>query len=103
MSKKSLFSLLKIIRYLMANDVEFSKKLLFFVPILYLLLPFDLIGDFFPLAGQLDDVAVFVLMWPILKSLLSNYFDNGYNDSPGQSKKKYKDAIDIDEEDYEVE
>lgn len=98
---KSIISLFKIIRYLRDNDVEFSKKILFFIPVLYLLFPFDLIGDFFPLAGQLDDVAVFILMWPILKSLLSNYEDGGFTRK--SRRKAEKDAIDIDEEDYEVE
>ncbi len=98
---KSLLSLWKIIRFLKDDDVQFGKKMLFFIPILYLIFPFDLIGDFFPLAGQLDDVAVFVIMWPILKNLLSAYQDNGYT-SQKQGKKREKDAIDIDEKDYEV-
>lgn len=96
---KSIWSLIRIMQFLKDKDVNFSKKLLFLVPVLYLLFPFDLIGDFFPLAGQLDDIAVFVLMWPILRGLLSNY-DNLRGG--GQSRKKYKDAIDIEEDDYDV-
>jgi uncharacterized membrane protein YkvA (DUF1232 family) len=99
---KSLISLIRIINYLKADDVSLGKKLLFLVPVIYLLLPFDLIGDFFPLAGQLDDVAVFILMWPILKRLLSNYYGNGSKDASSRSKKKYRDAIDIDEDDYDI-
>lgn len=94
---KSFFNLLRIIRFLRDKEVAFNKKLLFLVPVIYLLFPFDLIGDFFPLAGQLDDVAVFVLMWPILKSLISKY-DPGLNNN----KKKHDDAIDIDQDDYDV-
>lgn len=100
---KIIFSLLKIINFLRDKRVGFSKKLLFFIPIIYLLLPFDLIVDFFPLAGQLDDVAVFILMWPVLRSLLSKY-DNRY---PGSSEKsgdkREQDAIDIDGKDYKIE
>jgi len=98
---KSLFSIIRIIRFLRDNEVDFSKKLLFLVPVIYLLFPFDLIGDFFPLAGQLDDVAVFVVMWPILKSLLSNY-NSGTDPTGGPNKKEYKDAIDIEKDDYDV-
>jgi len=96
---KSIFSLIRIFRFLTDKDVEISKKLLFAVPFVYLLLPIDLVSDFFPLAGQLDDVAVFVLMWPLLKTLLSNYSGIDY----GGKKKKPKDAIDIDKNDYKVE
>lgn len=94
---KSLFSIIRIIHFMRDKEVDFSKKLLFLVPIIYLLFPFDLIGDFFPIAGQLDDVAVFILMWPILKSLLSKYSSRA---TP--KKNKDKDAIDIDKDDYDV-
>lgn len=96
---KSLIGLIRIFKFLKDKDVAISKKLLFLVPVIYLFVPFDLVGDFFPLAGQIDDVAVFVLMWPVLKSLISNYSDKGN----GGNKKNYKDAIDIDDNDYEIE
>ena len=100
---KIIFSLLKIINFLRDKRVGFSKKLLFLIPIIYLLLPFDLIVDFFPLAGQLDDVAVFILMWPVLRSLLNKY-DNRYPGSSGKNgNKREQDAIDIDGKDYKVE
>lgn len=97
---KSLWGLIKIIRFLKDKEVNLSKKLLFFVPVLYLLLPFDLIGDFFPLAGQLDDVAVFIVMWPILKKLLSNY--TGGNNENNKTIKNDKNTVNIDKDDYEV-
>ncbi len=94
----SIFSLVRIFRFLTDKDVKFNKKLLFLIPFIYLLSPIDLVSDFFPLAGQLDDIAVFVLMWPLLKTLLSKYSATGYG-----GKKKHKDAIDIDKSDYKVE
>lgn len=97
---KSLWGLIKIIRYLKDKEVNLSKKLLFFVPVLYLLFPFDLIGDFFPLAGQLDDVAVFVVMWPILRKLLSDY--TGRDDGNKKTIKKDENTVDIGKDDYEV-
>ncbi len=96
---KSLSSLIKIIRYFRDNEVKLSNKLLFLVPVIYLLFPFDLIGDFFPLAGQLDDAAVFIVMWPILKKLLTNY--NPVSNSRSSQHKKDRNTIDIDEDDYE--
>jgi len=83
------------------SDVKLSKKILFLVPVIYLIIPFDLIGDFFPLAGQLDDVAVFVVMWPILKNLLNKY-DKG-DRNLNKNDKKDPDAIDMSKEDYTVE
>lgn len=96
----TVYNIIKIIRFLKDNDVKITRKLLFLVPVVYLLFPFDFVVDFFPLAGQIDDVAVFVLMWPILRTILSNY-DKGNIDPT--SKKKQKDSIDIDQDDYNVE
>ncbi|RCW79020.1 uncharacterized protein DUF1232 [Halanaerobium sp. DL-01] len=99
--KKSLFSLYRIFKFMKDSDIKLSKKMLFLVPVIYLIIPFDFIGDFFPLAGQLDDIAVFVLMWPILKNLLSKY-DKGERDL-NKSRKKHPDTVDISREDYTVE
>ncbi|MGM0499623.1 MAG: YkvA family protein [Bacillota bacterium] len=95
---KSLTTIVKIVQLMKDSDVKISKKALFLVPVAYLIFPFDLIGDFFPILGQLDDIAVFVVMWPILKNILGKY-DQG--DPDLEKKKKDPDAIDID--DYTVE
>ncbi|MGM0499894.1 MAG: YkvA family protein [Bacillota bacterium] len=95
---KSLRSVVKAISFLKDSDVKLSRKALFLVPFAYLILPFDLVGDFFPVLGQIDDIAVFVLMWPILKNLLGKY-EQG--DPDLEKSKKDPDAIDID--DYTVE
>lgn len=100
--KKSIFGFFKIIKFLRDSEVDFSKKLLFLVPFIYLIFPFDLIGDFFPLAGQLDDVAVFVVMWPILKNLLSKY-QSSNNSNKSFKKKKDDKTVDINKDDYKVE
>jgi|SRR5690554_4391330 len=97
---KNISGLGKIIRFLFAKDANVWEKLLFLFPIIYLLFPFDIIPDLVPFLGHLDDIVVLVLMWPILKSLLAKYYDGtGYK---GNSKKKDKDAIDIEQDDYEV-
>lgn len=95
---KSLTTIVKIVRLMKDSDVKISRKALFLVPLAYLIFPFDLVGDFFPILGQLDDIAVFVVMWPILKSILGKY-DQG--DPDLEKSKKDPDAIDID--DYTVE
>lgn len=95
---KSLKTVVNIIRFMKDSDVKISKKALFLVPVAYLILPFDLVGDFFPLLGQLDDLAVFVLMWPVLRKLLGQYRNNDPN---LEKDKKDPEAIDVD--DYTVE
>ncbi|MFW5986287.1 MAG: YkvA family protein [Halanaerobiales bacterium] len=96
---KIIYVIMKSIRFLKDSDVKLTSKLLFLVPIIYFLSPFDLVMDFFPVAGELDDIAVFVAMWPILKNLLEDYETGDYDSKEGKSK-KHKDAIDID--DYEI-
>lgn len=95
---KSLAAVVNIIRFMKDSDVKISKKALFLVPIAYLIFPFDLVGDFFPVLGQIDDIAVFVLMWPFLKNTLKKYKSG---DPEVEKEKKDSEAIDID--DYTVE
>lgn len=95
---KSLTTVVKIVQFMKDSDVKISKKALFLVPIAYLVFPFDLVGDFFPVLGQIDDVAVFIVMWPVLRGLLNKY-NNG--DPDLEKNKKDPDAIDVD--DYTVE
>jgi len=99
--KRSLSGLINIIRFLKDSDVKISKKLLFMVPLVYLIFPFDLVGDFFPIMGQLDDLAVFVLMWPFLKGVLNKY--NEGNPEINKEKKADPDAVDLNKNDYTVE
>jgi len=95
---RSITTVVRIIQFMKDSDVKISKKALFLVPIAYLIFPFDLVGDFFPVLGQIDDIAVFIVMWPVLRSLLNKY-NNG--DPNLEKNKKDPDAIDID--DYTVE
>ncbi|MGM0548383.1 MAG: YkvA family protein [Bacillota bacterium] len=95
---KSLKTIFQIISFMKNSEVKLSKKALFLVPVAYLILPFDLVGDFFPILGQIDDIAVFIVMWPVLRKLLAKY-EKG--DPDLEKKKKDPDAIDVD--DYTVE
>lgn len=95
---KSLKTIIKIISFMKNSEVKLSKKALFLVPFAYLILPFDLVGDFFPILGQIDDIAVFIVMWPVLRKLLLKYEKN---DPDLEKQKKDPEAIDVD--DYTVE
>ncbi len=98
--KNTLGRVVKLIKFMKDKDVSLGKKLLFLVPIAYLIMPFDLVGDFFPVLGQLDDIAVIVVMWPILKNFISNYYD-----SPSKSKFDKNDGktVNMKKDDYDVE
>lgn len=90
-----------IFRLMKDPEVKLTKKLLFVFPIAYFLFPYDLIWDFFPVVGQLDDIAVFIIMWPFLKDILDKY-----NSDDKELKKKSKEdaeAYDLKKNDYKVE
>lgn len=58
---------LVLLRHVLHDDrVPRSRKLLVIALIGYLLLPFDLVPDFIPVAGQLDDVIIVVLVLRIV-------------------------------------
>ncbi|MFO7814453.1 MAG: DUF1232 domain-containing protein [Halanaerobiales bacterium] len=92
--------LIKIIQFFKDEKVPWYKKLFFAVPLIYLIIPYDFIGDFIPGLGQLDDIAVFVVMWPFLKNMMNKY--SGVNDKEEESIDK-SDSIDLDQDDYDVE
>lgn len=59
----------------MSPDIPKSIKVLLAGSLLYLVLPTDVIPDFIPVAGLLDDVAVLTFVWNELKKLSkSNLF-----------------------------
>ena len=96
---KFLSSIGSIIRLMTDKRVSWKRKMMFLAPVIYLLSPVDIIGDFFPIAGQLDDIVVFVVMWPILKNMLTNYKQGNYNNN-NFSKKDDEKTIDMNRDDY---
>ncbi|MFW5787012.1 MAG: YkvA family protein [Halanaerobiales bacterium] len=91
----------KLIKYMTDKNVSLGKKLLFLLPVAYFIFPYDLVFDFFPLVGQLDDIAVLVVIWPFLKKFLSEY-DPGENREDKGKKKKDEKTVEIGPDDYEV-
>ncbi|ADQ15449.1 YkvA family protein [Halanaerobium hydrogeniformans] len=82
-------------------EVKLTKKLMFIFPVAYFLFPYDLIWDFFPVIGQIDDIAVFIIMWPFLKDILEKY--NSDDKDVKKKSKEDSEAYDLKKDDYEVE
>ena len=91
--------IINIIQFFRDKEVPWYKKLILAIPLVYLVIPYDFVGDMFPIAGQLDDIAVFVIMWPFLSSML-----NQYNQSKGSQDDNIdkSDSINLDKDDYEI-
>lgn len=94
-----LTKIINIIQFFKDENVPWYKKLFFAVPLIYLIIPYDFIGDFLPGLGQLDDIAVFVVMWPFLRNMLKKY-SNKKTDK--QDNFDSTDSINLDEDDYKI-
>ena len=95
-----LSKLVKVMRFLKDNSVPWYKKLFLVLPLIYLIIPYDFIGDFFPGLGQVDDIVVFIVMWPFLRNMMGKY--SGDNNEEEETIDK-SDSIDLDKDDYDVE
>ncbi|SJZ38025.1 YkvA family protein [Selenihalanaerobacter shriftii] len=62
-----------VIKFLKDKDVPKFKKLLLFIPIIYVISPIDLVSDFIPLLGWLDDAAILTFAWNFFLQELSDY------------------------------
>lgn len=96
---KLLQKVIRIIQFFRDKNVPFHKKLLLALPLIYLIIPYDFIGDFIPVIGQLDDIAVFVIMWPFLSSMMNKY--EGPEDIEKDNIDK-SDSINLNKNDYEI-
>ncbi|MFW6006637.1 MAG: YkvA family protein [Bacillota bacterium] len=99
---KSILGIYKFIKFMLDDEVKFSKKLLFIIPLVYFISPIDFIPDyFFPVVGWLDDVGLLVVMFPFLKRILAKYNpSNSDNNSDGDGNSEDDDVINIDDDDY---
>lgn len=94
-----LTKIINIIQFFKDNSVPWYKKLIFAVPLIYLIIPYDFVGDFLPGLGQLDDIAVFIVMWPFLRNMLNKY-TNQKNDKKDSFDSS--DSINLDKDDYKI-
>ena len=95
-----LSKLVKVMHFLKDNSVPWYKKLFLVLPLIYLIIPYDFIGDFFPGLGQVDDIVVFIVMWPFLRNMMGKY--SGESNEEEETVDK-SDSIDLDKDDYDVE
>jgi uncharacterized membrane protein YkvA (DUF1232 family) len=58
---------------LIIADAPFMVKLVLFFAVLYLLSPIDLIPDFIPVIGQLDDLLIISLVVRYVKKHVPNF------------------------------
>ena len=61
----------KMRRFIWNKGVPFYQKVLPLAALLYLVTPIDLVPDFTPIAGYLDDIAVLLWTYSQLSGLLS--------------------------------
>lgn len=61
----------KMRRFIWNKNVPFYQKVLPLAALLYLVTPIDLVPDFTPIAGYLDDIAVLLWTYSQLSGLLS--------------------------------
>ena len=72
-SCKFLFPLLNDYRRGNYRDVSFTTIVAFVVTIIYIICPIDLLSDFIPGLGQIDDAVVFALFLYLIEKDLMKY------------------------------
>lgn len=92
------FKRIGAIRLMMTDkSVKWWKKALIIFGLVYLVLPFEVLPDFFLPVGWVDDIVLWVCILVGLKDTLDKYVRRG---GKSDFSKKYKDVID--DVDYEV-
>lgn len=73
---KELIERVKLL-YEMITDPEYKirkeHKLIFLAALLYFLIPIDLVADYIPVLGMLDDAMVFKVVWKTYQDEIQNY------------------------------
>ncbi|ADL12824.1 YkvA family protein [Acetohalobium arabaticum] len=63
----------RLIGFLKDKEVSKLKKLLLILPIIYVVSPIDLVSDFIPIFGWLDDAVVLTVVWNFFLQELKEY------------------------------
>ena len=61
------------LQYMWDGAVPVTKKLVVGFLAFYVIWPFDILPDYLPIAGWLDDIGAVALLWSFLRSELGNY------------------------------
>ncbi|MEC9488038.1 MAG: YkvA family protein [Halanaerobium sp.] len=84
----------RIVRLLLSKRTPFYLKVVFFLSLLYIISPIDLVSDFIPLAGWADDLLLGIIWWLYLKG------DKMVKEeAPRKGDDNY---LDLEEDDYRV-
>ncbi len=89
----------RIYDFMKDKNVAWYKKLFILLPVIYLIVPFDFVTDFIPVVGQLDDIAVFVVLWPFLKKMMDKY----QSEEKDEVNIDNSESINLEKDDYDVE
>ena len=97
--RNTIMGIYKLIKFLKDSEVSLSKKLLFLIPIIYFIIPVDILPDYFFPIGWLDDAGVLVVVATFLKNMIDKY---DLSSSEDDQKQDDEDTIDMDEDDYQL-
>lgn len=87
---KLLFSLIRDYWKGEYREVSIWSIIVFFFAILYILSPFDILSDFVPLIGQIDDAAVLLVCIYLLEKDLYRYRDWKSGNKAGETHGQIK-------------
>ncbi|MBE2218514.1 MAG: DUF1232 domain-containing protein [Ignavibacteria bacterium] len=78
-NKKSIFKIISHLkalkRYMMAKDVKWYRKSVVIAALVYFVMPLDVMPDFAPLLGYLDDIGVVAWTIKFLGNEVTSYYD----------------------------
>ncbi|MGM0471203.1 MAG: YkvA family protein [Bacillota bacterium] len=86
----------RIFKFLRDKDVSLFKKSLFLIPLIYTLSPIDLVSDFIPVIGWLDDITILTIAWNFFLQELTDY-ETEQNSNSDDDKE-----LTLDHTDYQI-
>lgn len=84
----------KIIRLIVSKKTPFYIKTILILSLLYILSPVDLVSDFVPVAGWMDDILLGLLWWLYLKG--------DRVDRKVMHSRKNDKCLDLEEDEYRI-
>lgn len=96
---KKLRYLVLLSKYMVDPKESLWKKILFFLPAVYFLVPFDLLPDIIFPFGYLEDFGLLIIGWQWTVKELEKYWQRLQSEKPQNQQKKGK-VIDLKKDDY---